>query len=45
MAQITTTDGKIYIFGDECDCGLTGGCFKCNISNKLLEKPIRLKEE
>ena len=29
MSEITYTDGTRITFVTECDCGLTGGCSKC----------------
>lgn len=30
MSETTYTDGTKVIFFNGCDCGLTGGCIKCN---------------
>ena len=29
MSEITYTDGTKVVFNFQCDCGLTGGCEKC----------------
>lgn len=29
MARIETTDGDVYYTKPNCDCGLTGGCDRC----------------
>ena len=45
MSEITYTDGSKYVFIDICDCGLTGGCEKCNPFYPFWEGNIKIVEE
>ena len=39
MARIETTGGDVYYTIPNCDCGLTGGCSKCQPGYRIvLEK-------
>ena len=38
MAKIETTGGQVTITIDNCNCGLTGGCWKCRPI--ILSKPL-----
>ena len=47
MSEITLTDGTKIIFNLQCDCGLTGGCEKCQpfiYTPKMQKEDIEMAE-
>ena len=45
MAKATYTDGSEVTFRDTlCDCGLTGGCKKCNPFYKYWKEDVEMAE-